>query len=118
MKIIMALAISTLVVTLVSPSWAELEGDYTAGKVVFMKEDAKKNSCNTCHPKGTTNNKVLKGKKVPNLSEAVPKLGDAKLIDEIEKHLKKEMAYKLTDKEKKDLIFFVKNMPKNGFGDK
>lgn len=92
-------------------------GDPVKGKKVFLMEDTDGVSCAKCHPKGGTNNKTIRGKKVPNLATRVGKISLQKLINKSRKHLERDTRLELTDEQFNDLIAFVRSLPEEGFGD-
>lgn len=111
------LATVTLTVALPLDADAALSGDRNKGKLLFMTKGGGGKACMTCHPKGITTGEVIRGKKVPNLTESAGKISEKKLIAKALKHLEEDAELTLTDDQFVDLVTFVSTLPTQGFGD-
>lgn len=113
------LTLATLTLTAALPLGAEaaLTGDRNKGKLLFMTKGNSGKACMTCHPKGITTGEVIRGKKVPNLTESAAKISEKKLIAKALKHLEEDAELTLSDAQFMDLITFVHSLPTQGFGD-
>lgn len=111
-----ALALS-LVATFIPEAQAALTGDPKKGKAIFLMKGQTGKACMTCHPKGFTTGEVIRGKKIPNLTESAGKISEKKLIAKALKHLEEDAELQLTDAQFMDLVTFVSTLPTQGFGD-
>jgi len=96
---------------------AALAGDAKKGKAIFLMKGQNGKACMTCHPKGFTTGEVIRGKKIPNLTESAGKISEKKLIAKALKHLEEDAELQLTDAQFMDLVTFVSTLPTQGFGD-
>lgn len=111
-RILVSVAVVACVVGGALPSFAADDATLKLGKEVFKRKDDKKSSCNTCHPKGETNDAIVEGKKVPNLKKTVAKMSSEKVAEHVKDQVKKRMVYKLTDDEMAALSKFVEALGK------
>lgn len=107
----------TLLPAFAPEAQAALGGDPAKGKIIFLKKGEGGKACMTCHPKGLTTGEVIRGKKVPNLTESAGKISEKKLIAKALKHLEEDAELQLSDAQFMDLVTFVSTLPTQGFGD-
>ena len=88
--------------------WSEEEDPIMKeGLKIFLKKDAKKNSCNTCHPKGGSDGSIIDGKKVPDLKKVIANKDMKEIENLVKKQIKKRTTLTLTNEEVAILIKFV-----------
>ncbi len=107
----------TLLPALAPDAQAALSGAPKKGKAIFMTKGGGGKACMTCHPKGFTTGEVIRGKKIPNLTESAGKISEKKLIAKALKHLEEDAELQLNDDQFMDLVTFVSTLPTQGFGD-
>lgn len=107
----------TMLAAFTPDAQAALTGDRNKGKAIFLTKGKSGKACMTCHPKGFTTGEVIRGKKIPNLTESAGKISEKKLIAKALKHLEEDAELQLTDAQFMDLVTFVSSLPTQGFGD-